>query len=282
MSCPYSIWVHHESRANQRSSNLFRSIHERHRRARRVRHLGEHMCARDAGGFQEATGGVGGNREHNPIRLVGRSIGYRDPPAIAGARQAGNTLADPQRPHELPAERVDRLTHSGGEAAEARRHVCAFRVDAEYSRGTAFLDGGELFPGPHRRPAGALIHYLIPDPQLPSELGQLRFARKKAVRPAFDDESLRVLGDDHAARPALALVHGDLTALGPGELPCRRESRQPCADDGDLHSQPRSEAAVRTTSATAATSPASSLSEAVRSSCRPSRRATAWYSTSMS
>src|SRR6267378_2035080 len=275
MSCPYDVRIHDKPRPSQPGPDLLRPIPERHGDARHVPHVGEDARVRDADALQEATGGVCGKRKHNSVRLVRRATGACYPPAVAGARQAGNTLADPERPGEPLAERRDQLTHPRGEAPESCRHLRTPRLDAEYRGGTSFLDRGELLPCPQGSPAGTLIHHLIPDPQLQRERGQLGLARKKAVRPALDDKSLHVLGHDHAARPALALVDSDLTVVGPRELPRRREARHPCADDGDPHSQPRSVAAVRTTSATAATSPASLLSDAVRSSCKPSRRANA-------
>src|SRR5260370_3268612 len=282
MRRPYTVLIHDKPCPSQRGLNLFRPISKRHRDAGHVRDLRERARPFNPNALKQRRGTVRGKREHNSVRLERRSTGDCDPPAVAGARQAGNALADPERPGEALAERRDRLTHPRGEAPESCRHLRTLRLDAEYRGGTSFLDRDELLPCPQGVPAGALIHHLIPDPELQRERGQLGLARKKAVGPALDDKSLHVLGHDHAACPALALDDGDLITIGPRELPRRREARQPCANDGDPHSQPRSVAAVRTTSATAAMSPASSVSDAVRSSCRPSRRANAWYSTSMS
>src|SRR6266576_4943868 len=219
---PYTVLIDDKPRPSQRSSNLVRPIRERHGDAGHVHDIRERARPCNAGAHEQRSGAVGGKREYDPVRFGRRASGERDPPASAGARQAGDTLAGLECCSEPLAERGDRLTHPRGEAPESCCDLYTLRLDAEYRGGTPFLDGGELAPGPQRGPAGALIHHLIPNAQLPSELGQLRLARKKTIGPALDDESLCVLGHDHAARPALALVHRDLTAVGPHELPRRR------------------------------------------------------------
>src|SRR6266851_135480 len=131
MSCPYHIRIDNESRPVERARNLFRAIRQRHGNARHVHNLGEHARVRHADALQQATGGVCGKREHDPVRLVRRATSDSYPPAVATAREAGNTLCEPQGPSPAPeplAERDDRLAHPLDEASKSCSYFPTFRL----------------------------------------------------------------------------------------------------------------------------------------------------------
>src|SRR6266576_2804815 len=102
---------------------------------------------------------------------------------------------------------------------------------------------------------------MITDAELARERRQLRLSREEPVRSAFDDEPVHLFGHDHTAGAALAFEQGDVAAAALRQLPRGGEPGDAGTDDDDLHAQPRSAAALRTTSATAATRPGSALSD---------------------
>ena len=180
-----------------------------------------------------------------------------------------------QRAGEPLGQCGDGLAHPVRKAAKSRFDFRTRRLDAEQLRGAALLDRLKRLSRPHRRSARLLAHDVIADSELGRELGQFGLAREEAVGAAFDDKPLHLLGHDHSAGTALGLEHGDVDLAVARQLPCRHETGNAGTNDHDLHPHPRSAAAARTASATAATRPGSSLSDAVRSSWMPSRFASA-------
>src|SRR6059036_2351051 len=157
------------------------------------------------------------------------------------------------RPYQTFGQYGDQLIHSITERAESLREIRAACLDTQQRRGTALFQWLEPLTGPKRRPPRLLPHDSGSDPQLGSEGGQLRLSGEKTVRTTLDKKFVAPLGDDHAARASFALEHGHI-GTRPRQIPRRGESSYTTAhDDHSAHIQPRSRAAVRTTSATAAT-----------------------------
>src|SRR2546423_244715 len=96
--------------------------------------------------------------------------------------------------------------------------------------------------------------------------GDVGLGCEPAVRPAFADEAVALLGEDRAACSPLAVYYRHVaTGRRLQQLPRSRETGN--AGAGHYYfPQPRSAAALLTTSATAATRPGSSFSDFVRSS----------------
>src|SRR6266542_6304165 len=155
--------------------------------------------------------------------------------------------------------------------------------DPEQRGRLSLREGRQRRAVPQHRPVRELIHQPVADPQIPGELLDVGLGGEKTVRAALNDEAIVPLGEDHAARAPLALEDDDFPARrGLPQLPRGREARQTRSHDDHRHIHPRSAAAVRAMSASAATKSGSSFNEPVRSRWTPSRVASARYTTSTS
>src|SRR6185436_17205841 len=150
------------------------------------------------------------------------------------------------------------LLHSIRETPESRRETRPASVDPQECRGTALLQGLESLARPPRRPAGQLRNQSISNAEGGGKRGQLGFGSQKPVGTTLDDKPVALLGNDHAPRPSFALEDRDVRACA-RQVPGGHESGDAGShDDDSAHVQPRVRAAVRATSATAATRWASS------------------------
>src|SRR5947208_3158249 len=154
-------------------------------------------------------------------------------------------------------------------------------LDAEHLRRPAHRQRLEPPSRPHGRSARDLVHQPLPDADLARQLLNVRLGGEEAVGPAFHDEPVTPLGDDHPAGLPSRVEHDH---VGPRmiQLPAGGQARQPGTHDSHRHVQPRPVAVLRAISASAPTSSGSSFKDVVRSSRTPTRPATWRYTTSTS
>ena len=241
-------------------------IREGHADAGQIRRDGQLPRAPRAYRLEQPAGRVRGQRQDDRIGIMRGAAGHRDVPALPQGDETGDSLSEAHLAREPLHERSDRLGHSLRKAAKPRRHFALRCVDPQQRGRAAFIERGQLAPVPERRATRLLIDYAIGDAERVRERRQLRLTGEEAVGAAFDYEILELLGDDDSTGAPFALEDDDLVAARAGELPGGSQPRDSCADNDDFQSQPRCPTAARTASATAATSPGSSLSESVRSS----------------